>query len=413
MIFLYNIFLRIYYLSVFVSGCFNHKANLWLKGRKSLFKQLETAIKHDRPIVWVHCASLGEFEQGRPVIEEMLRRFQDKRILITFFSPSGFEVRKDFPGADYIFYLPLDTARNAKRFISVVKPELAVFVKYEYWFNYINILKSNGIPLIYISAIFRPGQRFFRWYGRWQLSMLKKVDHFFVQNETSATLLNNAGIDRVTVSGDTRFDRVARVTVERTDMPLLKQFVGNNRLFIAGSTWPVDEKIIIGLIKMNIPNLKFLIAPHEVDNDRINGLIKALPQKSLRFSECTGENILDARIVVLDSIGLLSHLYYYGTIAYIGGGFGVGIHNILEAAAFGKPVLFGPNYHRFTEAVELRGDGGAISVDSAEKFLKISAQLLEDKTMLSKMSKASGDYVAKKLGATKIIMDYIPTILAK
>ncbi len=384
---------------------------MWLKGRKGIFKQLETAIKHDRPIVWVHCASLGEFEQGRPVIEEMIRKFHDKRILVTFFSPSGYEIRKNFPGPDYVFYLPLDTARNAKKFISIVKPELAVFVKYEYWFNYINILKTNGIPLIYISAIFRPGQRFFRWYGRWQLNMLKIVDHFFVQNETSAALLRNAGIDKVTISGDTRFDRVARVTGERSDLPLLTKFVGNSRLFMAGSTWPADEKIIIGLIKRNIPNLKFLIAPHEVDNERITGLIKQLSEKALRFSECTDQNIQDAQIVVLDSIGYLSHLYYYATIAYIGGGFGVGIHNILEAAAFGKPVLFGPNYHKFQEAVELIGEGGAISFDSAETFLNNSLQILEDKSLLLKMSKASGDYVAQRVGATKIIMDYIPAIL--
>lgn len=410
MFFIYTIFIHLYHLLIHISSLFNPKARLWLEGRKDIFKRIEATILHDKQIVWFHCASLGEFEQGRPVIEACREAFPEKRILLTFFSPSGYEIRKNYPGADYIFYLPADTACNAAKFIRLVKPELAVFVKYEYWFNYMRVLKRNDIPCIYISAIFRPGQRFFKPWGRWQLKQLKKVDHFFVQNETSANLLHSAGISQVTISGDTRFDRVLGIARQKKDFPLIETFAGNNHLLLAGSTWPADEEIITGLIHQNLPGLKFIFAPHEVHPERIRSLMKKLPEDALLFSEANEINLLKARVLVIDSIGILSHLYQYATMAYIGGGFGVGIHNILEAATFGKPVIFGPNYQKFQEAVELIGKGGAFSIKTKEEFLKVATGLLTNENELRSASAIARDYVIGKCGATRVIMEYIKAI---
>ncbi|MBE0637900.1 MAG: 3-deoxy-D-manno-octulosonic acid transferase [Bacteroidales bacterium] len=410
MFLIYTIFIQIYLLLIRISSFFNPKAMLWLEGRRDIFKRMESTIIHDRPIVWFHCASLGEFEQGRPVIEAFREAFPEKRILLTFFSPSGYEIRKNYTGADYIFYLPIDTAKNAKRFVGIAKPTLAVFVKYEYWFNYMRVLKSKNIPCIYISAIFRPGQRFFKPWGRWQLKQLKKVDHFFVQNGTSANLLHGAGISQVTISGDTRFDRVSGIASRKKDFPLIETFAGENHVLLAGSTWPADEEMITGLINENHPGLKFIFAPHEVHPERIRSLMKKLPGTSLKFSEAREENVHNAKVLVIDSIGILSHLYQYATIAYIGGGFGVGIHNILEAATFGKPVIFGPNYSKFPEAVELIGKGGAFSINTTEQFLQITADLLNDAAKLRKASIIAGDYVAEKCGATTLIMNYLKKI---
>lgn len=407
MFFVYNIFIHFYSLAIRIAGLFNPKARSWVDGRKDVFYKLRTAVKHDKPVVWVHCASLGEFEQGRPVIEAIKERFPKKRILLTFFSPSGYEIRKNYPGADYIFYLPVDTKSNARRFVEMVRPEVAIFVKYEYWFNYICILEKAHIPLIYISAIFRPGQRFFKPWGKWQLSQLKKVDHFFVQNQTSATLLLESGVNQVTVSGDTRFDRVFSIAQQKKDFPLIEKFVGSHRLLLAGSTWPADEEIIFGLINQKRPGLKFIIAPHEVHAERIRSLMNGLPKGALKFSEAGEINIQQADVLVIDSIGILSHLYQYATIAYIGGGFGVGIHNILEAATFSKPIIFGPNYRKFQEAVELIGLGGAFSINSMEEFTKIANDLLDNAQLLQKSSQTAGDYVAEKRGATRVIMEYL------
>jgi 3-deoxy-D-manno-octulosonic-acid transferase len=327
--------------------------------------------------------------------------------LLTFFSPSGYEIRKNYPGADYIFYLPADTYRNARKFIRLVDPKVVIFVKYEYWFNYIRVLKKKGTPLIFISAIFRPGQRFFTWWGKWQLKGLKLADHFFVQNQQSAHLLVSVGISDVTISGDTRFDRVAQVAQQKKAFPLVEIFKGENKIFLAGSTWPPDEEIITGLIRKNIPGLKFIFATHEVHNERIEALLKMLPGNPVKFSDASENNIHKANILIIDSIGILSHLYQYAEIAYIGGGFGVGIHNILEAATFGKPVIFGPNYQKFQEARELLDLGGAFSISDQRGFLEITEKLLENEDFLRKASQASKDYVADKTGATRMILEYL------
>ncbi|MCF8366996.1 MAG: 3-deoxy-D-manno-octulosonic acid transferase [Bacteroidales bacterium] len=405
--FLYNFMIHVYQFFIRIFSLFNTKAKKWIEGRSGIFNKIEVEIKHDKPIAWFHCASLGEFEQGRPVIEAFRKYFPDYRILLTFFSPSGYEIRKNFPGADYIYYLPSDTSSNAKRFLNITRPKIAFFIKYEYWFNYILQLKKSGIPVIGVASIFRPGQRFFRWYGKWQLQMLKTFSHFFVQNKTSAELLKSAGIDQVTVSGDTRFDRVFEVAQQKKTFPVIEHFRGESQLFIAGSTWPPDEALIIELIKQKKENLKFIIAPHEVHKERIDSLMAKLPTGSLRFSQATEANISSATTLVIDNIGILSHLYQYAALAYIGGGFGVGIHNILEAATFGNPVIFGPNYLKFQEARELIELEGAFSIKSKTEFLEIADKLLTNPEFLLACSGICRNYVNDQRGATQLIMDYV------
>ncbi len=407
MSFLYNILIHFYHFLIRVSSLFNAKAKQWVKGRQSIFERMTLEVKTDHPLVWFHCASLGEFEQGRPLIEAFKSELPQYRILLTFFSPSGYEVRKNYDGADYIYYLPIDTISNAKNFLQINRPKIAIFVKYEYWFNYIGQLKKMNIPIIGVSSIFRPGQRFFTWYGGWQLSLLKSFNHFFVQNETSAQLLKNAGINQVTVSGDTRFDRVFEIAGKALPFPLIKDFKGDSMIFIAGSTWPPDEELILELINKNISGLKFIIAPHEVHKDRVDALMKKLPGNSLRFSKITQSNIYNADVVVVDNIGILSHLYQYADIAFIGGGFGVGIHNILEAATFRQPVIFGPKYEKFQEARELIQAKGAFTVKSKTEFLEIANKLIIEDDFRTKTAETSREYVRSNKGATKMIVDYI------
>jgi 3-deoxy-D-manno-octulosonic-acid transferase len=404
MTFLYNLIIHIYILLIRLAALRNPKAKQWVVGRRNIFDQLKETINHDHPLAWFHCASLGEFEQGRPVIESYKKQFPAHRILVTFFSPSGYEVRKNYAGADYIFYLPADTTRNARRFVALVKPQIVFFVKYEYWFNYLRQLHKAGIPVVGISSIFRPGQRFFRWYGRWQLAALKRFDHFFVQDQQSADLLAKAGIEQVTVSGDTRFDRVAEVALQKKSFPLVEQFAAGHQVFIAGSTWPPDEAMVRLLIAQNIPNLKFIIAPHEVHEARIQRLVESLPRETVRFSQATERNLAVARVLVIDNIGILSHLYQYADVAYIGGGFGVGIHNILEAATFGLPVLFGPNYHKFREAVELIAQGGAFSFGNEQEFLAVAFLLLSDEPRRKAAAQIARQYVKSREGATRLTL---------
>lgn len=407
---LYTFFIHLYHLLIRIGSLFNAKARSWIRGRENILSRIEKNVQHNKPIAWFHCASLGEFEQGRPVMEAFRKAFPQYRILLTFFSPSGYEVRKDYPGADFVFYLPIDTHHNARRFVRITRPQIAVFVKYEFWFNYLKQLKHEGVPIISISSIFRPGQRFFKWYGRWQRKMVRKIDHFFVQNDTSEKLLKSIGIDHVTISGDTRFDRVYAVAQKKKPFPLIDIFKGNNDVFLAGSTWPRDEELIITLIE-KYPQVKFIFAPHEVHKDRIDNLISRLPENTVRFSEAGGKQVSSARVLVIDSIGILLHLYQYATIAYIGGGFGVGIHNILEAATFGRPVIFGPNYHKFQEACELISLGGAFSISSAGSLQDISRHLLTDRQFLMKASETSRNYVEDKRGATELIIRNLKKIL--
>jgi 3-deoxy-D-manno-octulosonic-acid transferase len=410
---LYNFSIYIYNFIIRFSSLFNAKAKLWVAGRRDIFKKLQSEIPSNTNIAWFHCASLGEFEQGRTVIEAFRSNHPEFKILLTFFSPSGYEVRKNHEGANWVYYLPIDTPRNASKFIEIVNPAFTVFVKYEYWFNYMKALNKADIPLIVISAIFRPGQRFFSWYGGWQREMLKNVRHFFVQNESSLKLLQKIDIHQVSLSGDTRFDRVYQIAKQKKSFPLIEKFGVGKQVLLAGSTWPQDEDIIISYIKQQNPKIKFIFAPHEVHPHRIHSLIEKLPGHCLRFSEANDLNIQSANILVIDSIGILSHLYQYATFAYIGGGFGVGIHNILEAATFGNPVIFGPNYQKFQEAKDLIGLGGAFSIATEKEFLEIFEKLTTNGEFKQDVSRVSKQYVEDKIGSSKQIVEFISRELIK
>jgi len=383
-----------------------------MDGRKNIFERITEALEDEpsgeaRKIAWFHCASLGEFEQGRPVIEEFRKRFPDYKIFLTFFSPSGYEVRKKYNYADYIFYLPADTSHNAERFISLVNPRMVFFIKYEYWYNYLRILHQKKIPFYIISAIFRPGQHFFKWYGSWFRNQIKQVKWFFLQDNDSAKLLLQIGINSFSVSGDTRFDRVCAIARQVHSYPLVEKFCGDSQVILAGSSWAEDEEILFPMMNKSDSSLRFIIAPHEIHPARITSLVSRLKIPALKYSEANNENIHDFRVLIIDCIGILSHLYQYPFIAYIGGGFGAGIHNILEAAAFGVPVVFGPNYQKFREAKELISLGGAFTISDANQFIQITNQLLTDTEMYSGSAEKCQKYVQEHKGATEKIMEKI------
>jgi 3-deoxy-D-manno-octulosonic-acid transferase len=345
---LYNTGIMLYTLAIRIAALFSGKAALWVRGRKDWQGQITEKIKNKDKVLWVHCASLGEFEQGRPVIEEIRHEKPDLKIVLTFFSPSGYEIRRNYPLADCIVYLPADTPGNAAKFIKLVHPEAAIFVKYEFWNNYISVLHSRNIPLYLISGIFRPGQLFFRWYGTFFRSMLRKFKMLFVQDEASSELLRKAGILNVVVAGDTRFDRVRKIACAARHIKELEEFRGEEKLFLAGSSWIPDEEIITKYINLHPGKMKWVFAPHEIDNSNIERLMKLLKVKTARFSlyGSTPDNA-DARVLIIDNIGMLSSAYRYAHIAAVGGGFGKGIHNILEPACWGIPVLFGPRHEKF------------------------------------------------------------------
>ncbi len=407
MVFIYNLGVRIYQLLIAVVSTFNSKAKFFRNGRKGWESRLRESIKKDDRVVWFHCASLGEFEQGRPVIEAFKVEYPDVKILLTFFSPSGYEIRKNYPSADYIFYLPLDTYWNAIKFIDIVNPIATIFVKYEFWYHYLNQLKKRNIPTYIISAIFRNDQVFFKSYGGWYRKFLRNFEHLFVQNEKSRELLASIGLNNVTVAGDTRFDRVVANAQAAKVIPLIEQFIGNSKVIVAGSTWPKDEDLIVEYFKTNPHNLKLIIAPHEIHAQNIDKLREKFGLKSLCYTSPSECDPKDAQILIVDTIGILSSVYRYGTIAYIGGGFGVGIHNTLEAAVFGVPVLFGPNYNRFQEAVELIEIGAACSINNHEEFANAINHFLFSKDELQNVNKTSNDYFLRKAGATKSIVESI------
>jgi len=407
MSFIYNFIIHCYCFAIWVVSLWNEKAAKWVGGRKDIFARMKEEIIPGDKIVWFHCASLGEFEQGRPVMEQFRKNHPDFKILLTFFSPSGYEIRKDYAGADYIFYLPVDTKKNAEHFLKTVNPCMAVFVKYEYWYHYFNTLKNLQIPLLVISAIFRKEQHFFQWYGGWFRNLLRKPAMFFVQDDESGRLLYNIGISNVVVSGDTRFDRVADIAKNINDFHVIEKFKNNKLLLIAGSTWQKDEQLLMQWFK-DSNNLKMIVTPHEIDNNRINALCMSIPgKKGLKFSAATVENVLTADFLIIDSIGILSSVYRYGEVAYIGGGFGAGIHNILEATVFGLPVLFGPNYHKSKEAVDLAELKAAFCVKDQQELNVQLYKLLDDKDGLQKFKREIIAYMEKKKGATNIIIKYI------
>ncbi len=336
-----------------VASVFNTKAKLWVAGRKDIFKQIADKLKDDKFRIWIHVSSLGEFEQGRPLMELLKKEYPDYKIFLTFFSPSGFEVQKNYKFADYIFYLPLDTKSNAVKFVDLINPDIAIFVKYEFWYNHLKALSDKKIPTYLISGIFRPSHAFFKWYGKWYKQILYFFDHFFVQNSESKQLLENIGLRNVTISGDTRFDRVAEIAQKAKPIPFIEKFCEDNTTVIFGSSWKADEELFFDFINKNENNIKFIIAPHEIHEENIVKIMSRITQPILRYSQIEHNKSNDARVLIIDNIGMLSTAYKYGSIAHIGGGFGSGIHNILEAATFGLPILFGPNYHKFQESLKV------------------------------------------------------------
>jgi len=385
---------------------FNEKVCLWVSGQKNWFEVLSKKIEPDEEYIWIHCASLGEFEQGRPVIEALKKEKQHIKIILTFFSPSGYEVRKNYRMADIISYLPPDTPGNAKRFISLVHPSSVIFVKYEFWNNYITRLSENKVPLYLISGIFRREQHFFKWYGAFFRRMLKKFTWLFVQDQNSYKLLGSIGLENVSVTGDTRFDRVTEITETSEDIPVLDIFRGSEKLFLAGSSWKQDEEVISAYINKYPDRMKWVFAPHEIDPANIERLEGLFTVKCVRFS-CFSEDSSDARVLIIDNIGVLSSAYRYAYIAEVGGGFGKGIHNILEPACWGIPVLFGPNYKSFREAVELIKLGSAGSFNKYEDFEMIIEEWLTDDLIYNKAASAAGKYVKGNRGATQKIIQRI------
>ena len=388
----------------------NKKAKLWVIGRKDILRKIENTLsgkQTGKKVAWFHCASLGEFEQGRPLIEEFRETFPDHLIFLTFFSPSGYEIRKNFSGADYVFYLPVDYPGIAARFIKILSPDIVFFIKYEYWYNYLAILKQHGIPTYMVSAIFRSSQPFFKVYGFWFRKQLRNLNWFFVQDDDSEKLLRKIGIRQVSVSGDTRFDRVSVIARQNEPVAGMDGFCRNSCVILAGSTWPADEKILLPFILKNQSEYKFIIAPHEVHQERIDRLMVQLGSWSLRLSQLNETNNKGSRFLVIDSIGILASLYKYAFISFIGGGFGVGIHNILEPVAFGVPVIFGPNYDRFREARELIREGGAISIKNEEDLRKAVGHLTNVSGERIRASEICTAYIENHKGATAHILKHI------
>ncbi len=405
---LYTLSIQLYSLLIRLVAPFNLKARQISEGRKRTFPELSKKIAHDKPIAWVHCASLGEFEQGRPVIEAIRKNYPDYRILLTFFSPSGYEIRKNYELADYICYLPADTKNNARKFIELVNPEIVFFVKYEFWHHYINELKQKNIPLFLISAIFREQQQFFRHtpWGKWYRQMLFGFAHFFVQDDQSVQLLKQIGITNVTRAGDTRFDRVAEIARSGKQIPLVEKFKGDKLLVVAGSTWKPDEEILARFIHSH-PETKFVIAPHETKRANIDRLINLLKTTTTCYTSATDDSVSNSQVLIVDTIGVLSTIYRYADLSYIGGGFGVGIHNTLEAAIFGMPVVFGPNYLKFNEATTMVKLGIAHPVSDADSLESILQELLSNNDKRSKIAFECNKFTDQNLGATQTILNKV------
>jgi len=403
---LYNLGIYLFTALTHLVSPFNSKALLMVKGRRGWAKKIADNIKPGDRSIWIHCASLGEFEQGRPVIEAIKKEMPEYKIVLTFFSPSGYEIRKNYAHADSIIYLPADTPGIAARFVRLVNPEFVIFVKYEFWNNYISVLYNNNIPLYLISAIFRSEQHFFSWYGSFFRSMLKKFSIIFVQDQQSHELLAGIGIENVMLTGDTRFDRVVQITGTARDIPQLEQFRGGEKLFLAGSSWRQDEEIIAEYINQFPDKMKWVFAPHEIDQPNIERLEKLFKVSTVRFSEFS-KITADTRVLIIDNIGMLSSAYKYAYISAIGGGFGKGIHNVLEPACWGIPVMFGPEHKKFKEAVDLINEKGAMTFNSYNEFSVILNKWLTDEPFYLKSAKTAVEYINKNTGATDIILQEI------
>ena len=424
---IYNLIIYLYLLGVAIYSCFNEKVRKMWRGERDAFRILKEKVDPEAKYVWFHAASLGEFEQGRPLMEQLRKDHPEYKILLTFFSPSGYEVRKNYEGADIITYLPLDTITNARRFLRLIRPVMAFFIKYEFWYNYLHILKHRNVPVYSVSSIFRPDQVFFKWYGRQYGRVLNCFTHFFVQNEISKELLGKIGIDCVSIVGDTRFDRVLQIKEAAKQLPLVEAFLmkqGDGSFvtshgvtkepspcFIAGSSWPPDEEIFIKYFNQH-KDWKLIIAPHVIGEDHLKQIEKLLDgRRVIRYSEYSdnsenSDQLQNAEVLIVNCFGLLSSIYHYGDIAYVGGGFGVGIHNLLEAAVWDVPVFFGPNNERFQEAQELKKSGG-FEITCYEDFERQMDRFLADEDYLKAQGQLAGHFVKGQAGATQEVLSSI------
>ena len=419
---MYHLFILLYLLGVAVASLFNEKVRKMWRGERDAFRVLREKVDPQARYVWVHAASLGEFEQGRPLIEQIRKDYPQYKILLTFFSPSGYEVRKNYAGADIICYLPLDTIANARKFLRLIRPEMAFFIKYEFWYNYLHILKHRGVPVYSVSSIFREGQVFFRWYGRQYGRVLKCFTHFYVQNEKSRELLARIGLTNATITGDTRFDRVLQIKEQSKQLPLVEAFVGDApQVFVAGSSWQPDEEIFIKYFNQH-KDWKLIIAPHVIGEEHLKQIFALLKdRKVVRYSEISKaeadasvlRSLNSYDVLIIDCFGLLSSIYHYGTVTYVGGGFGVGIHNVLEAAVWNVPVIIGPNNQKFQEAQELKAAGGCFEIGSYDDFDRQMNRLETDAQYLQSAGQQAGHYVEGKAGATRQILNDVSSLLTK
>lgn len=420
---MYNILIYLYLCGVAVASLFNEKVRKMWRGEREAIRILKEKIEPNAQYIWFHAASLGEFEQGRPLMEQLRRDYPQYKILLTFFSPSGYEVRKNYEGADIICYLPLDTITNARRFLRTIRPAVAFFIKYEFWYNYLHILRHRAVPVYSVSSIFRPNQVFFRWYGREYAHVLRCFTHFFVQNDESRRLLGQIGINNVTVVGDTRIDRVLQIKDAAKRLPAIEQFVrggvgadSSPKILVAGSSWQPDEEIIIPWLKEH-PDWKAIIAPHVIGEEHLRQVEHLLEDhKVVRYSQLPDsfqnpkdQKVLhDAQVLLVDCFGLLSSTYRYADVAYIGGGFGVGIHNTLEAAVWGVPVIFGPNNLRFQEAQGLKACGGGLEIGNGDDFWRIMQGFVDHPEVIGELGEKAAAYVQKMTGATQRILSSVP-----
>lgn len=408
MLFLYNIITLLANQLLKLVALFSPKMKLFMDGRKSVFQTLADKIKPSDKTIWFHAASLGEYEQGLPVIEAIKQQFPSHKIVVTFFSPSGYEVRKNNTVSDVTVYLPLDTISNAKQFISLVHPEMAFFIKYEYWPNYLNELKKQQIKTYLISGILRENQAFFKWYGGFYRNALQTFDYFFVQNESSKTLLQSIGFNNVKVSGDTRFDRVVSILERDNSLDFIEQFKDDKTTIVIGSSWPKDESLLVNYINQSSDDVKFIIAPHNIKSEQIQELKNAITKKTLLFSEKDNVNLSDSNVFIIDTIGILTKIYSYADIAYVGGGFGnPGVHNILEPATFGVPVVIGPNYSHFAEATALVNMEGCISIQNQTQLNEAFDLLLRNEDERLEKGHICSTFVQMNNGATQTIMNHI------
>ncbi len=409
--FLYNILINLAWLVLKVIALFNAKIKLFVQGRKSTFPLLEEQLSQTDKTIWMHVASLGEFEQGLPILERLRSNYPEHKLVLSFFSPSGYEVKKDTAIADVVVYLPMDSSYKAKRFLNLVNPELAIFIKYEVWPNYLYHLKKRNTPTILVSAIFSERQIYFKSYGGFMRKSLRKFDHYFVQDKKSQVLLESIGLNNSSIGGDTRLDRVSEILKRDNHLDFMDRFKNNQLCLVAGSTWPEDEKILINYINNSNERVKYVIAPHEIKPTHIDKIVSALQKSVIRYSELGNQNLKEIDVLIIDTIGLLTKIYSYANIAYVGGGFATGLHNTMEPAVFGIPIIIGPQFEGFKEAEDLVNEGGIIPVSNQDSFDNLMGDMLNKPISIKKIGDINSNYIVSNRGAADLIMKYISKIL--